>query len=379
MYQIAVIGSGNRLTPLVKKLLQNNDFTLKAVCDIDPDSVKKRYADLPDVQYFTDAEQMLQTCKPDGVLIGTRCSTHAHFSLLCAQYDIPIFLEKPVCTTFEDLARLQALQNYSDKVVVSFPLRRSAIVEKVKEILDSGRIGRIAQVQAYNNVPYGRGYYHKWYRDDHETGGLFLQKTTHDFDYLNYILGDLRPTRICAVASKQVFKGDRPKNLRCLDCDMRAQCPEDPDKLLAVGSSKNGLVVPETSYCCFAEDTGNQDSGSAIVLYENGLHVVYTQNFIVRNEAGKRGARFIGFYGTLQFDFRTDVIEVFDHLEQRIEVIRVEARGSHFGGDDFLIDNFADVVRGHSRSLTPLADGILSAKMCLYAQKSSEDFQFYDL
>ena len=72
MYQIAVIGSGNRLTPLVKKLLQNNDFTLKAVCDIDPDSVKKRYADLPDVQYFTDAEQMLQTCKPDGVLIGTR-------------------------------------------------------------------------------------------------------------------------------------------------------------------------------------------------------------------------------------------------------------------------------------------------------------------
>jgi hypothetical protein len=31
-------------------------------------------------------------------------------------------------------------------------------------------------VQAINNVPYGSVYYHSWYRDPKETGGLFLQK-----------------------------------------------------------------------------------------------------------------------------------------------------------------------------------------------------------
>ena len=88
------------------------------------------------------------------------------------------------------------------KTVVSFPLRTSAILLKVKELIDSGKIGTVEHVQAYNNVPYGRGYYHKWYRLESETGGQWLQKATHDLDYINLLLGGLRPIRLCAVKTK---------------------------------------------------------------------------------------------------------------------------------------------------------------------------------
>ena len=38
-------------------------------------------------------------------------------------------------------------------------------------------------------------------------------------------------------------------------------------------------------------DTGNHDSGSILIQYENGLHAVYTQNFIVRRGGGQEGCK----------------------------------------------------------------------------------------
>ena len=45
------------------------------------------------------------------------------------------------------------------------------------EIVDSGRLGVVNQVQAVNNVPYGGVYYARsTYRDFDVTGGMWLQK-----------------------------------------------------------------------------------------------------------------------------------------------------------------------------------------------------------
>lgn len=139
----------------------------------------------------------------------------------------------------------------------------------VREIIESGRIGTLSQVQAYNNVPYGRVYFHDWYRNESETGGLFLQKSTHDFDYINSMLCSLSPISVCAMESKMVFKGDKPAGVACENCSEKDTCPEGPAHLRELGADPTG------NRCCFAVDTGNQDSGSVIIRYENGLHVVY--------------------------------------------------------------------------------------------------------
>ena len=67
--------------------------------------------------------------------------------------------------------------------MVSFPLRVSALCTTAREIIDSGVIGTVENVQAINNVPfYSGGYYHGWMRDDEETGGLWLQKATQTWN-----------------------------------------------------------------------------------------------------------------------------------------------------------------------------------------------------
>ena len=377
MLNLGVIGYGNRATDVVEKLIKTGEVRVAAVTDIRNDEIKVQLEakGFSDVHFYTDADTMLTEEKLDGVLIGTRCSLHTHFALIVAKYGIPLFLEKPVCTTYEDLARLEMVVSaMNQKTVVSFPLRLSLLCRKVKEIVASGKLGKIEHIQAYNNVPYGRGYYHKWYRNGGETGGQFLQKATHDLDYINDLLGEDRPVRVCAMKSHQIFKGDLPETQKCSACDKIDVCPESPKNLMKT----NGGGV-RGDLCCFAEDVTIEDSGSCIVEYESGMHAVYSQDFIVRNGAGKRGARLIGYYGTLEFDWVTGKITVYRHLEQVKEEYTLGQGSGHFGGDEMLADNFVGVMKGTQTSLAPLSEGIRSAKLCLAARRSAEEHVFVDL
>lgn len=374
MYKLGVIGYGGRIRDMLKEFLRTGKVAVTAVCDKDPAYARKNADEngVGEYAFYENAEDMLKNEKLDGVLIGTRCSLHTEYACLVAKYGIPMFLEKPVATTRADEERLKDILYHSDKTVVSFPLRVTDIVLRVKEIIASGRIGKVAQVQAVNNVPYGRVYYHGWYRDESETGGLFLQKSTHDFDYINSML-DARPVYLSAMASKQVFRGDMPEGQMCADCPRQDECPESPEAL-------RKLNIDPTGYgCCFARDTGNHDSGSVLVAYDNGVHVVYTQNFIARNKAAKRGARFIGYYGTVEFDFPTATITVYEHMTGKVERIDMSGDfGQHFGGDRRLAEAFLDVLAGKP-SRSTLAEGILSVSMCLAAKESAETHTFKDV
>ena len=179
MLKIGVIGYGGRIHQVVTLLLETEKCALTSVADVNIERVKERFAyfsENPGVKFYSDAEEMLKSEELDGVLIGTNCNTHTEYALLSAKYNKPMFLEKPVCTTYEDLKLLKSILHMDKKTVVSFPLRVTRLVEFMKDMVDSGKLGELSQVQAYNNVTYASGYYHKWYRDDSITGGLFYRK-----------------------------------------------------------------------------------------------------------------------------------------------------------------------------------------------------------
>lgn len=380
MFKIGVIGYGGRMSSITELITASGKVEIAAITDIEEnkEKVKERCEKfgVKDAKFYTDAEEMLKNEKLDGVCIGTRCSKHTDYAVLVSKYNLPMFLEKPVCISEEQLAQLEAIcDKMSDKTVVSFPLRTCSLIKTVKEIIDSGKIGKIEHVQAYNNVFYGRCYYHTWYRNDAETGGLFLQKATHDLDYINCLLDGLKPVRLCAMESKQIFKGNKPAGLMCKDCEEAETCTESPENVKKLGES-----FAPGEYCCYAEDTGNHDSASILIEYDSGMHVAYTQNFIVRTEAaGKRGARLIGYKGTLEFDWVTSKIKVFRHLENVTEEYNLIDNGTHFGGDPELASNFVKILEGKDVSHSTLADGILSAKLCLAAKKSATEHIFCDI
>lgn len=378
MYNIGVIGLGNRIETLLERLLRymGSEGRLAAVtdtrsaeqlCDFHPLVAEA----IRGAHYYTSAQEMLEKEPLDGVLIGTRCSTHTYYACMVMDKGIPLFLEKPVCTTMEDWTRLHAYEKeHDDRVEVSFPLRLTPIVRRVREMVEAGAIGEVQHVQAINDVPYGGVYYHSWYRDESITGGLFLQKTTHDFDYINYVIGR-QPVAVAAMSSKQIFKGNKPAGLKCKDCPEYMTCTDSPWVLENYcDDSARG------SRCCFAVDTGNHDSASCLVRYDNGMHLNYTQNFFARKHAQKRGAIFLGYEGTVEFDFYTLMIRYYPHHSSRTEEIRFDdLKEDHFGGDKALVRGFIDLMKG-KRSIAPLHEGLLSALMCLKATESEKTARF---
>ena len=381
--RLGVVGYGSRGSNMVRNMCrENTGVQIAAIADPRRDAIlaemKEAGHDTEAIHFYDHAVDMLEREALDGVVVGTRCSQHTSDALKVLSLSLPLFLEKPVATSLEDLKSLQFASEKKDdvssRVVVSFPLRVSSLVNLARQIIDSGEIGTVEHVQAWNNVTYGSVYYQNWYRDDKETGGLFLQKATHDFDYINSLLGKNRPVMITAMKSKQVFRGEHQAGLHCMDCQERTSCLDSPYHR----SRARPLAMDATSnlMCAYGVDTGNEDSGSAIVEYESGMHVVYSQNFFVRNKAGSRGARFMGYKGTLEFDWYTGILKVFMHHSPRVVTHTFDQSDGHGGGDQALASNFLDVIQGRANSVATLEDGILSALMCLRAKQSAETRTF---
>ena len=381
MKKIGIIGLGGRIQSLIiNEFPHFPQLQVVAVADADLEGAKKRaqevkFLDVDKINFYEKGEEMLENEELDGVFVGTRCNLHKQYAVEVLKKNIPLFLEKPVVITLEDYEELKKAVDASDGVgMTSFPLRLTDILQKVKEIYDSGALGTLSQVQAYNNVNYGRVYYKYWYRDETFTGGLFLQKATHDLDYINYVLGK-QPVEICAMESKMVYKGDKPANLKCKDCPEYETCYESTKVI-----EEQANDAPYGEYCSYGEDVGNHDSATIMMRYEDGLHAVYTQNFVARKEAGRRGMRMIGQKATIEFDWNTDEILFFPHDSSKIERIKVRPKkgGGHGGGDHILIRDFAAILDGDT-SRSSLYEGLQSAYLCLKAKESAKTHTFITL
>ena len=399
MIRIGVIGYGVRIDMLMDQMHDLPvDVEVTAVADKNPERVKElmlkngykkvqhemeidkidgllRQCPMhpENIHFYDTAEEMLEKEELDGVMVGTNCNTHAHFAKLVMEKNLPLFLEKPVGICKEDLDILKECDSKPHApVVVSFPLRATRMIQEAKKIVDAGVIGKVDHVQAFNDVAYGFVYFHDWYRDESVAHGLFLQKATHDIDVINFLCGE-DPEMVCAMKSKQIFKGDMPAGLRCSECDRTETCMESTYNIVKVRND-----TPRSDYCCYAVDTGNEDSGSMIVKYESGMHATYAQNFFARKKAARRGGRIYGYKGTLEYDFYTDTLHVYDHMSDKVTVMEFHTPANgHGGGDQVLMQNFIDLIRGKvSESIAPLRAGIISAQTCLAAKEAAEQMEY---
>lgn len=375
MLRIGIIGYGNRISNMAKRLQAFNiPYQVTAVAD--PRFRELQAAEdefLTNAAFYDSADELLaHSGELDGVMIGTRCLLHTEMACKVASTGLPLFLEKPVAITFDQVRQLeQAFQNYAAPTVVSFPLRLSPVAQKVKEIIDSGQIGTVENVVAWCNVPYGSGYFRGWHRNFDQNGGLFLQKATHDLDNINYLLGQ-RPKWISAMNARRVYGGDMPFDLKCQDCHLRETCTESPFVRFRSGFEQDEvLFLDRGGYCVFSEGFEIEDMGSCLIEYEDGPQVSYTQNFFTRYQASQRGARLYGYKGTIEFDWYRNQVKVFSHVSPTVETIDFSGNMPHFGGDRELCYDFLMAMRDGTPTRSPIEAGILSALTCLWAREAA--------
>ena len=388
MLNIGIIGYGRRISNMAKGLdIFDIPYRVTAVADPRGDRIQ---ADndpfLADTRFYSSADELLAGADElDGIMIGTRCNLHTEMALKVAPTQLPLFLEKPVAITFDEVRRLHAAyKDYAAPTVVSFPLRLSPIAQKVREIIESDQVGSIEQVVAFNDVGYGSVYFRSWYRNYELDGGLWLQKFTHDVDYINYLL-DARPYWVSAMNSRRVYGGDKAWDLQCKDCPEQETCPESPFVRFRSGFEGGRVrfaeeqVYRDDQFCVFSEGHQLQDNGTCMLEYENGVQASYTQNFFTRYRGARRGARLYGYRGIIEFNWSENHIKIFSHTSPVVETIDFSGDMPHFGGDRELSFDFLMAMRDRRPSRSPIDAGILSALTCLWARESANNRQGYEV
>lgn len=330
------------------------DVEVVGLVDANPEVALRRLPEgHPVPPCFNSLADLVAKSKPDALAIGTRCDTHARFAIEASRYAIPLFLEKPIATNLEDAIALErAFENSRCRVLVSFPLRVSPLCVRARKLIEQGAVGRVEHMTGLNYVPYGDVYFNSWYRDYSVTQGLFLQKATHDFDYMAYLAGS-QITNVAAMVSKGRAFRDK----------MASEVKDDPFALYA-----ENIGTPETGM--------NEDSSSALVQFANGAQGIYTQVFYAKRDAARRGPIVSGFVGTLEFDWYRNELKCIHHHEPFTDITKAADGTEHFGGDTILAKNFGSMVGENAASRAPLHCGLQSVYACLAAKVSAETGQF---
>ncbi len=376
--RLGVVGFGNRIAG-VTKVLQHVAPDLKVAAIVDPDEQGARSrlieADRKDVVFYPTMDAMIRRANLNALAIGTRCHLHTPYAIQAARYDLPLYLEKPVATSMQQAAALEkAYRKTRCRVLVSFPLLASPLCRLARSYIRDGAVGDPLHVHAVNYVPYGAGYWENHYRIYSETQGLFLQKATHDFDYISFLM-DSPITRVAAMMIRgRIAGGNKKPGIHCAVCKEDAICLESAQNRFRSGSTKDY----RDHFCMFGKDVGNLKSGinedcsSALLEFANGAQGVYSQVFFARRDAAARGATVSGYRGTISFDWYKNELKRIRHHEPFSAIEKAGEGMSHFGGDLELAFDFIDMTRNSKKqSRTPIERGLHSVYACLAARESA--------
>ena len=195
--RIAVVGAGLIGQAHIKRIREEPAAMLAAI--VDPSSQARELADALQTEWFAEIEPMLRSVKPVGVVIATPNQLHVAGGLAAVEARVPALLEKPVADDVESASRLvAAAEKAGVPILVGHHRRHSPLIRKAKEIVASGRLGRITVVNGlcwflkpaeYFDVP--------WRREP--GGGVVLINLVHVIDDLRNLCGDI--VAVQAVAS----------------------------------------------------------------------------------------------------------------------------------------------------------------------------------
>ncbi len=203
MLCVAIIGCGGISPQHIKGYLEfSSQCRITALCDIYPEKAQKQKNAflLNDAKVYSSYKEMLQHEKLDVVSICVPPYIHAEIAVYAMEAGSNVLVEKPMAASLEECDRMLETEIRTGKILgVIAQNRFTAPVWNLKQIINSGVIGRILFAQIDSLWWRGHAYYDLWWRGcwDKEGGGCTLNHAVHHIDMLGWIMG--RPKKVTAI------------------------------------------------------------------------------------------------------------------------------------------------------------------------------------
>lgn len=408
-----LIGAGGRGQRYSEYACGN--FGCKMVAMADPNEDRRRYMSeiygVPAEMCFESYEQLLEKGKiADFALVATQDRLHFAPAMMAIEKGYDLMLEKPVAPTAWECKEIcRSAEEKQVRVLVCHVLRYTQFFRRVKDIVDSGKLGKIMSVIHTEGV----GDIHQshscvrgpWHRAE-ESSSMLLAKSCHDIDLIQWLLGS-KCKRVQSFGSLSYFTRENcPPDApyRCVD-----QCPHaDTCRYNALNIYLrdrrhlrhliSGMEITdeaimkalrETNYgvCVFQSDNDVVDHQTVNMEFENGETAVFT---MAAFNIGGRRIHLMGTKGELwSTDMNTIEINTFfdDDLASQTygrakhETIKVsedgvvqDITGGHMGGDYGIVEDlckyFGEGIA--TRSVSSIRTSVENHLTVFAAEKSRE-------
>lgn len=147
-------------------------------------------------KWYTDAQELIDDPDVNAVYIATPPSSHATFAIMTMKAGKPVYVEKPLAASYNDCIRINRISEQTGvPCFVAYYRRYLPYFQKVKEIIQSGGIGDVINVQVRFSVPPRDLDYHSskempWrLQPDISGGGYFYDLAPHQIDLLQDLFG----------------------------------------------------------------------------------------------------------------------------------------------------------------------------------------------
>jgi len=149
MVNIAVVGCGYWGPNLVRNFSSISECKMKKVCDTDVERltyIKRLYSEVETVSEF---EQVVSAPEIDAVAVATPVRFHFEMAMKSLQAGKHTFIEKPMASSVAECKELIEIAEKKNLILmVGHTFIYSTPVCKIKEIVDSGELGRIQYISA---------------------------------------------------------------------------------------------------------------------------------------------------------------------------------------------------------------------------------------
>ena len=192
------------------------DCRIVAMVDRDVERAKKKIVQshLKEAKAYSSLEEMLENCKVDLVSICLPPSLHCETTVKMLERGIHVLCEKPLAPTLEECDRMLKAAKDSGAVLSTVAQNRfKPDVKKVRNLIESGCLGKILFGQATSLWWRGTNYYNLSWRGKWETegGGCTLIHGIHHIDLFLWMMGKVES--VTAVVANEARDNSEVEDL----------------------------------------------------------------------------------------------------------------------------------------------------------------------
>lgn len=349
--RVGVIGTGMMGCEHLKNLLGLPNVLITAVSDPNEEPLTWARITLGDaadgVQFFSDHRELLASDLVDAVLVASPNFTHREILDDIFATDLPVLVEKPMCTTVEDCVAIVNAQKKRTAITwVGLEYRYMApIAELVRQVRD-GAVGDLKMLAIREHRFPFLVKVNNWNRFSRNTGGTLVEKCCHFFDLMNLVVQS-RPVRVMASGGQDVNH---------LDEVYDGETSDILDNAYVIVEYANG-VRAMLDLSMFAEGSRHEQEISAVGTTGKVEAFVPGDGHIVIGERATRKTREVG------VGIDPDVAHV----------------GFHFGASFIECKRFIDAVSSGVAPEVTVEDGLWSVVIGAAAHRSIDEKRMVDI